>query len=359
MNKQEQIVNIMKQRNIDAILIACRYNRRYLSGFSGDTGYLYISPKRQILMTDSRYTTWAKNESQEVEVFEVSLEISYQHKVKELLKLDGASSIGFEDTKMLYADVEQFRNEARDVQWIPLGCAVDEIRRIKSKEELQKLKISESIADMAFSTVLRQLRVGLTEIEVALMLENAMRKQGAEGISFETIAASGLNSAMPHSVPSRKKLEPGDFVIMDFGCIYEGYCSDMTRTVVMGKADKKQKEIYETVLCAQKEGLKAARAGHTGKEIDKAARDIIEEAGYGTYFGHSLGHSVGLFIHESPRFSPKEESVIRENMVITVEPGIYIPGFGGVRIEDMVIIKENDCENLTHSNKELIEISCH
>lgn len=358
MTNQEKIFQIMEKKKVDAVLIACRYNRRYLSGFSGDTGYLYISPQQQVLMTDSRYTTWAKNESHGVGIFEVSGQMPYQKKVRELLISDGAAAIGFEDTKMLYADVDKFRDEARAVQWIPLGYAVDEIRRIKTEEELHKLKISETIADTAFSSILKELRPGITEIEVALMLENEMRRQGAEGISFETIVASGLNSAMPHAVPTRKRLGDGDFVTMDFGCIYEGYCSDMTRTVVIGKADNRQREIYETVLRAQTEGVKAVRAGISGKEPDKIARDIIAKAGYGKYFGHSLGHSVGLYIHEEPRLSPNEESILRENMVITVEPGIYIPGFGGVRIEDMVIIKENGCENLTHSNKELIEIAC-
>ena len=183
-----------------------------------------------------------------------------------------------------------------------------------------------------------------------------MKEEGAEGFSFDTIAASGLNSAMPHAVPTDKKLEQGDFLTMDFGCLYHGYCSDMTRTVVIGKASEKQRKVYDTVLLAQKTAMDQMRPGMTGRQIDALARDVIREAGYGEYFGHSLGHSVGLEIHERPVFSKNEKTVIQPGMVITVEPGIYIENFGGVRIEDVVVITENGCESLAHSPKELIEI---
>lgn len=346
---------MMKELKQDALLVSCRYNRRYLSGFSGDTGYLYISAGHRVLMTDSRYTTWAKNESNGVDVFEVNAEVSYIKKVGELIQLDQVHSIGFEDTKMLYSDVVKFQKEL-DVQWIPVGGALDFLRQVKTEEELEWLRISESMAIHAFQNVLCQLKTGMTEIETALLLEGEMRRLGAEGISFETIVASGKNSAMPHAVPTMKKLELGDFVTMDFGCIYKGYCSDMTRTVVMGKASEKQRGIYDTVLEAQETALKELRAGVTGQQVDHAARSVIEKAGYGSYFGHSLGHSVGLYIHEEPRLSPCETSVLKENMIETVEPGIYIPDFGGVRIEDMVIVKELGYENLTHAPKKLLEI---
>ena len=183
-----------------------------------------------------------------------------------------------------------------------------------------------------------------------------MRDAGAEGTSFDTIAASGIHSSMPHAVPTDKVLEEGDFLTMDFGCLVNGYCSDMTRTIVYGRADEKQKEIYDVVLQAQMTALQAIKPGMTGKEVDAIARDVIKVAGYGDCFGHSLGHSVGLEIHETPCFSPREESVIEPGMVITVEPGIYVEGFGGVRIEDVVVITENGCENITHSPKERMEI---
>jgi len=240
--------------------------------------------------------------------------------------------------------------------WVPLKGDVDALRQIKSEEELEYLEKAEAIGDLAFEKILTILKPGMTELEVAAELEYQMKKAGAENFSFSTIVASGLNSSMPHAIPGEKKLEEGDFVTMDFGCTYKGYCSDMTRTVVLGKASEKQKEIYNTVLKAQLAALDAIKAGVTGKSVDKVARDIITEAGYGECFGHGLGHSVGLFIHEEPRLSPAGETVLEENMIETVEPGIYVPGFGGVRIEDMVAVTKDGCKNFTHSPKELIEI---
>ena len=196
----------------------------------------------------------------------------------------------------------------------------------------------------------------MTEKEVAAELEYSMKKHGAEGLSFSTIVASGLHSSMPHAIPTDKPIEKGDFVTMDFGCVYEGYCSDMTRTVVVGKADEKQKEIYEIVRRAQQNCLDHLRAGISGQEADGYAREVISDAGYGEYFGHGTGHSVGLVIHEEPRISPLDRTILRENMIETVEPGIYIPGFGGVRIEDMVVITADGYRNYAHSPKELIEL---
>ena len=200
------------------------------------------------------------------------------------------------------------------------------------------------------------IKPGVTELTIAAKLDYYMRELGAEGNSFDTIVASGLHSAMPHAVPTAKKLEKGDFITMDFGCRYDGYCSDMTRTVVLGEASSKQKEIYGIVLKAQMAALEQICAGKTGSEVDQVARGLIAEAGYGEYFGHGLGHSVGLFIHEEPRLSPKCHSALQKNMTMTVEPGIYIPEFGGVRIEDLVVITEKGCRNLAHSPKELIEL---
>ena len=227
---------------------------------------------------------------------------------------------------------------------------------IKTEQELEYLAMAESIGDKAFMKMLDIIKPGMTELEVAAELEYLLKKEGGEGLAFSTIIASGVNSSMPHAIPGDKKLEVGDFITMDFGCKYKGYCADMTRTVVLGKANEKQKEIYNIVLKAQLAALDAIKAGIPGKAVDKVARDIIEEAGYGAYFGHGLGHSVGLFIHEGPRLSMKEETILQPNMTETVEPGIYLPGFGGVRIEDMVVITENGYKNLAQSPKELIEI---
>ena len=200
------------------------------------------------------------------------------------------------------------------------------------------------------------MKPGMTELEAAAELEYLMKQEGAEDLSFNTIVASGLNSSMPHAIPGTKQFEKGDFITFDFGCKYKGYCSDMTRTVVLGKASDKQKEIYNVVLKAQLAGLDALKAGKSGASVDKVARDIIADAGYGEYFGHGLGHSVGLFIHENPRLSPSDDTILKENMIETVEPGIYVPGLGGVRIEDMVVVTKEGHINLAHSPKELIEL---
>lgn len=347
--------SVLEQAGIDALLVTDPYNMRYISGFRGGEGILYISRKQQVLITDSRYTEAAANESD----FTVTEENSGHKRakiLKECMERDNARVLGYEDCSMLCCEFQSFQKELSAEQWKPMGEAVNQLRRIKSPEELELLRKAESIGDAAFTAILDFLKPGVTELEVAARLEYEMKLHGAHGFSFDTIIASGIHSSMPHAIPDEKKLEYGDFVTMDFGCIYGGYCSDMTRTVVIGKADEKQKEIYQTVLEAQKAALAGIHAGLKGCEVDKMSRDVIEKAGYGAYFGHGLGHSVGLFIHENPRLSPNDQTVLLPNMIETVEPGIYVPGFGGVRIEDMVIVTEDGCENLTHSPKHLIEL---
>lgn len=347
---------LLAEKQVDAILITDPYNMRYLSGFCGGEGILYISKAQHVLITDSRYTEAAMNESD----FTVAEENPKQRRaeiLKGCIDRDQAESVGYEDNSMRCSEYAQMSAELSMVKsWVPMGESVDALRQIKTSEEIEYLGRAETIGDAAFTAILDYLKPGVTELEVAAHLEFEMKMAGASDLAFETIVASGLNSSMPHAHPGSKRLEPGDFVTMDFGCKYNGYCSDMTRTVVIGKADEKQKEIYNLVLKAQKEALDMLKAGITGCEADRVARTIIEKAGYGDCFGHSLGHSVGLFIHENPNLSARSHAVLQENMIETVEPGIYIPGFGGVRIEDMVVIKSDGCENLTHSPKHLIEL---
>lgn len=354
--KTEKIKGLLAQEGLDAILTADPYNMRYLSGFRGGCGYLFLTKEKRVLLTDSRYTTQAREETEGFEILEVSGQRPYEACLKELCAQENISSLGFEDTFMTYFQVEKLRKEIGVPEWRALGEKLNNLRIIKSPEELERIRRAEAIGDEAFSYILGELRPGMTETEAALLLEGAMRKKGAEGLSFDTIVASGLHSAMPHAIPGEKRIEDGDFVTMDFGCVYQGYCSDMTRTVVMGKASRKQRELYQVVLEAQEKALELICAGRTGSEVDEAARGHIRAAGYGDYFGHGLGHSLGLFIHEEPRLSPKEGRVLEPGMVMTVEPGIYLPGFGGVRIEDLVEIKKDGFENYTHSEKQLIEL---
>lgn len=354
---REELNAVFKEKMIEAVLVSDGYNMRYLSGFRGATGYLYITSRRQVLLTDSRYTTQAKEEAPDFEVLEISNQKGYGAFINKLTGTDGIHVIGFENYHMIYADIMELREACSDeLVWEGIGDSLNRLRIVKNERELSYMEQAQSIADGAFSHIIEILKPGLTELQVAAELEFYMKSHGANGTSFDTIAASGIHSAMPHAMPSAKALEPGDFLTMDFGCMYEGYCSDMTRTVVIGKASAKQKEIYHIVLEAQLAALDVIKAGMRGCDVDKVARDVIEKAGYGAYFGHGLGHSVGLYIHEEPRLSPKCGEVLKENVIQTVEPGIYIPEFGGVRIEDIVIVKENGCQNMTHSTKELLEL---
>ncbi len=353
-----KIAEILKEKGADAALLSTAANIRYISGFAGTDSYLYVTPKRRVILTDSRYTLRAKEEGKGCEIRTMDREHSYGALLGELLREDQAERIGFEEQGMLYGTLDNLWKKSGfgAKHWVMLGDGFSKLRVIKKEEELVCLEKAEQIGDAAFRYILGELKPGMTELEVAAKLEYYMRSHGAEGTSFDTIVASGLHSAMPHAVPTEKKLESGDFVTMDFGCKYHGYCSDMTRTVVIGKASARQKEVYQVVLEAQSAALKGLRPGMTCKEGDTLARDVIQKAGYGAYFGHSLGHSVGLEIHERPALSPGDEHILRPGMIETVEPGIYIPDFGGVRIEDMVVITVDGIRNLTASPKELIEI---
>lgn len=352
--RYEKVKKILEEKELDAILVSNGYNMRYLSGFSGATGYLYLSKNKKTVLTDFRYTIQAEEEAKDYQVIEVSKK--YSEHIGELLDSEQGKKVGFEGKDLLYYDFAKWKEAMQNVEWFPLEDELSNLRIIKTSEEIAAIEKAEAIGDRAFSDILNVIKPGMTELEIAAHLEFAMKKYGAENLSFDTIVASGIHSSMPHAVPTNKKVETGDFITMDFGCVYEGYCSDMTRTIVLGKASLEQKKVYQTVLDAQLAALNFIKAGHKGKEIDAVARKIIDDAGYKGCFGHGLGHSVGLFIHENPRLSSGEESVIQANVTETVEPGIYIKGFGGVRIEDLVVVTEDGCRNLTHSEKNLIEL---
>lgn len=353
-----RVREILKELNLDALVITDPYNMRYVSGFRGGEGIIYISETQKVLITDSRYTEQAEKES-DFTVVEENRAHNRGTILKECMEKEGKTegfSMGYENTSLLCSQFDGLTEALPVENWVRLNQKVNDLRMVKTEEELKYLARAEEIGDIAFEKILKILKPGMTEMEVAVELEYLMKKEGAEDLSFNSIVASGVNSSMPHAIPGEKKLEEGDFITMDFGCKYKGYCSDMTRTVVLGKASEKQKEIYNTVLKAQLAALDAVKAGVTGKSVDKIARDIIAEAGYGDCFGHGLGHGVGLFIHENPGLSPSGETILEPGMIETVEPGIYVPGFGGVRIEDMVAVTEDGCKNFTHSPKELIEI---
>lgn len=334
----------------DGILITSPHNMQYFSGFSGGEGALFVTPQRAVLFTDSRYTEQAQNECKKAEVVETS---NWKSAVCD--EAEGLKSLMFEDRHISAATYLHFA-EKLTASLVPAEELLEDMRAVKTQAEIEVMAKAEAILCRTFEKMLDFIRPGITEKQLAAEIEYNMRAMGADGTSFETIAISGVRTSLPHGTPTDKVIEKGDFVTMDFGCRVNGYCSDMTRTVVVGKANPKQKEIYSIVKEAQATGLDAIKAGVGAKDADKLARDIIENAGYGENFGHSLGHGVGLLIHEKPTLSPRSQQVLEENMVVTCEPGIYIPGFGGVRIEDMVCVKNEGNLNLANATKELIEI---
>lgn len=355
MDNYKRVQDILKELSIEAVLISNGNNMRYVSGFAGETGYLYISHKRHAVLTDFRYTIQAEMEAEGYEIITIG-NGGYEEAINDILRTEQIQRLGFESEDMLYANYLRLKERLTVSDLIPIRNEITRLRRIKTPKELEFIKKAEEIGDQVFTEILDFIKPGLTEIEVAARIEYLLKVKGAQGLSFPAIVASGINSSMPHAVPTHKRLEQGDFLTMDFGCVYEGYCSDMTRTIVIGKASQEQKKVYDTVLKAQQAALDFIKAGYQGKEIDHVAREIINKAGYEGCFGHGLGHSVGLHIHENPRLSPLEEDIIEAGMIETVEPGIYIKGFGGVRIEDLVVVTQTGHENYTHSDKRLIEL---
>ena len=340
-------------READGVFLTSPHNLRYFTGFRGGEGIALITGESRYLFVDSRYTVAAGLEAPDFEVVEFG---AGQRNAEIAQRLSGIRSLVFEDEFLTVQEFRGFQKAWEQVEWIGRSSEIEALRMVKSEEELRWMREAEQIGGDAFLAVIPEIRPGAAENEIAAELEYQMRRGGAEGTSFETIVVSGQKASMPHGKPDGKKLAYGDFVTMDFGCRFGGYCSDMTRTVVVGKASGEQKKIYAAVLAAQQKGLDTIRAGILGRDADRAARAVIEEAGYGRFFGHALGHGVGLLIHELPNLSPRCEIRLEPGMVVTCEPGIYVPGLGGVRIEDMVRVTGDGMENLTRLSKELLEL---
>lgn len=350
----EKIGQVMEKSGVQAVIVTDPYNIRYFSGFSGGEGYLYISHSSRVMYVDSRYTLWAESECKDCAVETTG--IKRYREINERLVREGIERVALEGKHLTYNMFKEFSDELACKNVTALSDELELIRMIKGADELEMIQKAESIGDEAFTYILGEIRPGMTEKETAKLIEMYMRSHGANALSFDVIAASGLNSAKPHAVPSDKKICRGDFVVLDFGCVYNGYCSDMTRTIVIGKPNSRQAEIYGIVRRAQQTALDNIKAGMTGREADAVARDFIAGEGYAKYFGHGLGHGIGLYIHEMPRLSVSSDTVLESGMVVSVEPGIYIEGFGGVRIEDAVVIEQDGVRNLTKSSKELISV---
>jgi Xaa-Pro aminopeptidase len=351
MEKLAKLRTNFASTGIDGLLITSPYNRRYMANFTGTSGVVLISAGRAQFITDFRYVEQAAKQCVGFEV--VQHTGSIPDEVAKQAKSLGIQRLGFEADDLTYSSFKAYE-KAIKVELVPVSGLVEKLRLIKTDAEIKILKEAADIADAAFKHILDFIRPGKTELEVANELEFFMRKAGATSSSFDTIVASGLRSALPHGVASEKVIEKGDFVTLDYGAYYKGYVSDITRTIAVGEPDAKLKEIYEIVLEAQARGMAGIKPGMTGKEADALTRDYIAEKGYGEYFGHSTGHGIGLEVHEGPALSIRSDIVLEPGMVVTCEPGIYIPGLGGVRIEDDTRITLDHNEALTHSAKELI-----
>ena len=344
----------MKLKNIDAALITKRENYLYMSGFTGTSAILFITESRALLLTDFRYVEQA---SMQAPAFEVIQYIgSYINELNYLIEKEKIEKLSFEDGNLTFAAHSDYSEKLKVNEFVPMGNVIEELRRVKDETEILRIKKAVDIADDVFTHILDYIKPGVAEVEIAAEMEHFMKRQGALGPSFETIVASGRRASMPHGVASEKKIEAGDVITMDYGALYNGYCSDITRTVFLGKPDNELVRIYNIVLDSQLKGLEAVKQGLTGNEVDSVVRSIIADAGFGENFGHGLGHGVGVEIHEEPTLSMRGLTELKNGMVVTVEPGIYVTGLGGVRIEDMVDGNGDATEIIKAIKREMIVV---
>ncbi|WLV23540.1 Xaa-Pro peptidase family protein [Aciduricibacillus chroicocephali] len=353
MEKLKKLRERFADAGVDGMLITSPVNRRYISGFTGTAGAVLITAKDALFITDFRYTEQAEAQVKGFKVIEMKGTMNAE--INQFIKELGIKHLGFEKLHVTFGEHESFK-KVFETELIPVGGIIEEIRLIKTDEELSIMKKAAQIADDAFEYIQTKIAPGVREIEIANELEFFMRRQGATSSSFDIIVASGWRSAMPHGVASNKEIKSGELVTLDFGALYEGYCSDITRTVAVGEISDELDKIYHTVLEAQLRGVEGIKPGMTGKEADALTRDVINNAGYGKYFGHSTGHGLGMDVHEQPSLSHRTETKLVPGMVVTVEPGIYVPEVGGCRIEDDILITQNGNERLTKSKKELIHL---
>ena len=355
MNHFKKIASVLEAHGLDAVLLTCEANRFYASGFhsSGTDGVAIVTRNHNYYFTDSRYTEAAARHVRDAEIRQTDREHPYSTLINEVIEKEHITRMGYEDEYMTAADFRRF-SEKLHCELVPATELLWTLRAVKDQAELDCMIQAQRIAEKALADILGEIRPGVTEKEIAALLLYKMLHYGAEDKSFDPIVVSGANGSLPHGVPSEKPIQAGEFVTMDFGCKFGGYCSDMTRTVAVGHVTEEMETVYNTVLKAQLAGIAAAKAGVTGAAVDGAARQVIADAGYGPYFGHSFGHSVGVEIHENPNATPSNSKPLPAGVVISAEPGIYLPGKLGVRIEDVIVITEQGCQNITLASKELL-----
>ena len=354
MKNLEKYLSILDEK-VDGLLLTSRYSRYYGAEYDIAEGVAVVSKAGCRYFTDSRYIEAAENGIKDFAVLEMNHENPYDQLINRAIADFGIQTLGYEEEYLTVAEL-QFYEKTLHAKLVPYNAPIHQFRVAKEEWELELMKKAQDITDLAFSEVLSRIKVGMTEKQLQAELIYCLLKNGADGPSFSPIVVSGPKTSLPHGVPGDRVIQEGDFITMDFGALYKGYCADMTRTVAVGYATEEMKKVYDTVLQAQLAGIAAAKAGVLGKTVDNTARKVIEDAGYGKYFGHGFGHSVGLEIHEKPNCGRFSEEVMVENAVASAEPGIYIPGKFGVRIEDVLIYKPDGSENITHSPKNLIII---
>ena len=337
----------------DGLLLTSRYSRHYVSEFNIAEGIAVVSAKGCRYFTDSRYIEAAQNGIKNFEVIMTDRQHPYNQLLNEAIADFGITALGFEEAYLTVGEYDGFQKNL-NAKLVPMHREISGFRTVKEEWELDNMRKAQAITDKAFSEMCTRIKVGMTEKELQAELIYCLYKNGAEGPSFDPIVVSGPNTSLPHGVATDRVIQEGDFITMDFGVLYNGYCSDMTRTVAVGYVTEEMEKVYNTVLKAQLAGIAVTKAGVTGKEVDGAARQVIADAGYGAYFGHGYGHSLGLEVHEAPNCNPGGETPMQVGVVSSAEPGIYLPGKFGVRIEDVLIYKQGGTENITHSPKKLI-----
>jgi Xaa-Pro aminopeptidase len=342
--------------HLDGLLVSGPANVRYLSGFSGSSALLFVSQRETVLITDFRYQTQAVEEVGDLARIVVEPHSLWNGLWQHLAQLTRVEVAGFESAHLVHRDFQRLLEAGARWQWRPTMDLVESLRERKDEDELSRICEAIAAAEHALELTVTRLRVGMTELEVAGILESALRQSGTDDFPFPSIVASGPNAARPHARPTDRKLRAGDFLLLDFGARVGGYCSDITRTFVVGRATAEQREIYDVVRLANERAAGAVRPGMSGRDADRVARGYIQDRGFGDLFGHSLGHGIGLEVHEAPRLARTADGPLVEGAVVTVEPGIYRPGWGGVRIEDDVHLGAAGAQVLTRFTRELIEI---
>jgi len=354
-NRLRRIRESLADSGPDTFMVLIEENRRYLSGFTGEdtqfdesAGALFINAAKLILATDSRFELQAANEAPLYEVF--CYPKGLIKSLPDLLKRLHTKRLGFESTRLSYSQyqkiVEQLNADSLQVELVETDSLVENLRKIKAETEIEATKKALAIAESVFSSFAKTVVPGMTEKEAAWSMEKSMREAGAEALSFPTIVASGPNSALPHAIPGNREFKTGEPILFDWGARLDGYCSDISRTLVIGKPDKTFNKVFQTVLDAQNMAIDSIRPGMSSKAVDEIARSHIDKMGFKGKFGHGLGHGTGLAVHEAPRLSPLKETTLEPGMLFTVEPGIYLPDWGGIRLENMVVVRENGAEVL-------------